>query len=109
MTRGTRAIVQGRLRQRSYETKEGEKRTVYELEADEVGVSLRSATAKVAKATRTGISLFHDKLTNTTRSNFFSWAIKAAGTRRKSTKYGSKRNRNLWAERFTCTSRPSNC
>ena len=54
MTRGTRAIVQGRLRQRSYETKEGEKRTVYELEADEVGVSLRSATAKVAKATRTG-------------------------------------------------------
>ena len=41
MTRGTRAIVTGRLRQRSYETKEGEKRTVYELEADEVGVSLQ--------------------------------------------------------------------
>ena len=53
MTRGTRAIVTGRLRQRSYETKEGEKRTVYELEADEVGVSLRNATAKVTKATRT--------------------------------------------------------
>jgi single-strand DNA-binding protein len=53
MTRGTRAIVTGRLRQRSYETKEGEKRTVYELEADEVGVSLRNATAKVAKVTRT--------------------------------------------------------
>jgi len=53
MTRGTRAIVTGRLRQRSYETKEGEKRTVYELEADEVGVSLRSATAKVSKVTRT--------------------------------------------------------
>ena len=52
MTRGTRAIVQGRLRQRSYETKEGEKRTVYELEADEVGVSLRSASAKVTRATR---------------------------------------------------------
>ena len=50
MTRGTRAIVQGRLRQRSYETKEGEKRTVYELEADEVGVSLRSASAKVTRA-----------------------------------------------------------
>jgi single-strand DNA-binding protein len=46
--------VTGRLQQRSYETKEGEKRTVYELEADEVGVSLRSATAKVAKVTRTG-------------------------------------------------------
>ena len=54
MTRGTRAIVTGRLRQRSYETKEGEKRTVYELEADEVGVSLRNATAKVAKVARTG-------------------------------------------------------
>jgi len=54
MTRGTRAIVQGRLRQRSYETKEGEKRTVYELEADEIGVSLRNATAKVTKATRSG-------------------------------------------------------
>jgi len=53
MTRGTRAIVTGRLRQRSYETKEGEKRTVYEVEADEVGVSLRNATAKVAKVTRT--------------------------------------------------------
>ena len=37
MTRGTRVIVSGRLRQRSYETKEGEKRTVYEIEADEVG------------------------------------------------------------------------
>ena len=54
MTRGTRAIVQGRLRQRSYETKEGEKRTVYELEADEVGVSLRNASAKVTKAERRG-------------------------------------------------------
>jgi single-strand DNA-binding protein len=54
MTRGTRAIVQGRLRQRSYETKEGEKRTVYEIEADEVGVSLRNASAKVTKAARTG-------------------------------------------------------
>ena len=53
MTRGTRAIITGRLRQRSYETKEGEKRTVYELEADEVGVSLRNATAKVSKVART--------------------------------------------------------
>jgi single-strand DNA-binding protein len=54
LQRGTRVIIQGRLRQRSYETKEGEKRTVYEVEADEVGVSLRSATAKVAKVARTG-------------------------------------------------------
>jgi single-strand DNA-binding protein len=52
LTRGTRAIVSGRLRQRSYETKEGEKRTVYEIEADEVGPSLRNASAKVTKADR---------------------------------------------------------
>ena len=54
LQKGMRAIVTGRLRQRSYETSEGEKRTVYELQADEVGVSLRNATAKVTKATRTG-------------------------------------------------------
>jgi single-strand DNA-binding protein len=53
LSRSARAIVTGRLRQRSYETREGEKRTVYELEADEVGVSLRNATAKVSKVTRT--------------------------------------------------------
>jgi single-strand DNA-binding protein len=52
LTRGMRVIVQGRLKQRSYETREGEKRTVYELEADEVGPSLKSATAKVTKAQR---------------------------------------------------------
>jgi single-strand DNA-binding protein len=52
LTRGMRVIVTGRLRQRSYETKEGEKRTVYELEVDEVGPSLRNATGKVTKATR---------------------------------------------------------
>ena len=52
LTRGMRAIVTGRLRQRSYETKEGEKRTVYEVGADEVGVSLRSATAKVTRVKR---------------------------------------------------------
>jgi single-strand DNA-binding protein len=53
LTRGARVIVTGRLQQRSYETKEGDKRTVYELQADEVGPSLRTATAKVTKATRT--------------------------------------------------------
>jgi single-strand DNA-binding protein len=52
LQRGMRVIVQGRLRQRSYETKEGEKRTVFEVEVDEVGPSLRSATAKVTKAQR---------------------------------------------------------
>ncbi|MGH7743956.1 MAG: single-stranded DNA-binding protein [Candidatus Dormibacteria bacterium] len=52
LTRGARVIVQGRLRQRSFETKEGEKRTVVELEVDEVGPSLRYVTATVNKATR---------------------------------------------------------
>ena len=52
LQRGMRVIVQGRLRQRSYETKEGEKRMVYEIEVDEVGPSLRNASAKVTKSTR---------------------------------------------------------
>ena len=54
LTRGMRVIVSGRLRQRSYETKEGEKRTVYEVEVDDVGPSLRNASAKVAKVNRSG-------------------------------------------------------
>jgi single-strand DNA-binding protein len=54
LQRGMRVIVQGRLKQRSYETKEGEKRTVYEVEVDEVGPSLRNATAKVNKTQRQG-------------------------------------------------------
>ena len=54
LQRGMRVIVQGRLRQRSYETKEGEKRTVYEVEVDDVGPSLRNASAKVAKVSRSG-------------------------------------------------------
>ncbi|MFI9507152.1 single-stranded DNA-binding protein [Nocardia sp. NPDC052566] len=54
LTRGSRVIVSGRLKQRSYETREGEKRTVVELEVDEVGPSLRYARAKIAKANRGG-------------------------------------------------------
>jgi len=54
LTRGMRVIVSGRLRQRSYETKEGEKRTVYEVEVDDVGPALRYATAKVTKVSRGG-------------------------------------------------------
>ncbi|MFF5439771.1 single-stranded DNA-binding protein [Streptomyces achromogenes] len=49
LQRGMRVIVQGRLKQRSYEDREGVKRTVYELDVDEVGPSLRNATAKVTK------------------------------------------------------------
>ena len=54
LTRGTRVIVSGRLRSRTYDTKEGEKRTVVELEVDEVGPSLRYATTKVSKTSRGG-------------------------------------------------------
>ena len=54
LQRGTRVLVTGRLKSRSYDTKEGEKRTVMELEVDEVGPSLRYATAKVNKTQRGG-------------------------------------------------------
>jgi single-strand DNA-binding protein len=54
LTKGSRVIVSGRLKQRSYETREGEKRTVVELEVDEIGPSLRYATAKVNRASRGG-------------------------------------------------------
>jgi len=54
LTRGARVIVTGRLKQRSFETREGEKRTVVEVEVDEIGPSLRYATAKVNKASRSG-------------------------------------------------------
>jgi single-strand DNA-binding protein len=54
LQRGMRVIVQGRLKQRSYETKEGERRTVFEVEVEEVGPALRHATAKVTKTQRQG-------------------------------------------------------
>ena len=54
LTKGMRVILTGRLKQRSYETKEGEKRTVFEVEVDEVGPSLRNATAKVTRTQRAG-------------------------------------------------------
>jgi single-strand DNA-binding protein len=56
LTRGSRVIVHGRLKQRSFETKEGEKRTVVELDVDDVGPSLRWASAKVNKTSRGSLS-----------------------------------------------------
>lgn len=56
LVRGSRVIVTGKLKQRSFETREGEKRTVVEVEAEEIGPSLRYATAKVNKAHRSGAS-----------------------------------------------------
>jgi len=54
LTKGMRVIIEGRLKSRSYETKEGEKRTVIELEVDEIGPSLRYANAKVNRTQRSG-------------------------------------------------------
>jgi single-strand DNA-binding protein len=54
LTKGSRVIATGRLKQRSYETKEGEKRTAIELEVDEIGPSLRYATAQVTRAASGG-------------------------------------------------------
>ena len=54
LQRGMRVVVQGRLKARTYETREGEKRTVFEIEVDEVGPSLKYATAKVTRTTRSG-------------------------------------------------------
>jgi single-strand DNA-binding protein len=54
LTRGMRVIVSGRLKARSYETREGEKRTVFEIDVDEVGPSRKYATAKVTKTSRSG-------------------------------------------------------
>jgi single-strand DNA-binding protein len=54
LTKGTRVVVQGRLKQRSYEDREGIKRTVFDLDVDEVGASLRNATAKITKTTGRG-------------------------------------------------------
>lgn len=54
LQKGMRVMVQGRLKQRSYEDREGVKRTVFEVDVDELGVSLRNATAKVTKASGSG-------------------------------------------------------
>ena len=54
LTKGMRVIVQGRLTQRSYETREGEKRTVVELQVDEIGPSLKYASAKVTRTPKSG-------------------------------------------------------
>ena len=60
LQKGMRVVVQGNLRSRQYETREGEKRTVYEIEADDVGPSLKSATAKVTRTQRSGASSYGD-------------------------------------------------
>ncbi|WP_086565318.1 single-stranded DNA-binding protein [Streptomyces africanus] len=83
LTRGMRVVVQGRLSQRSYEDKQGVKRTVYELEADEVAVSLRSATAKVEKTGGSGKGRQHFEETRRQTSQVARqdpWASDVPGT-----------------------------
>ncbi len=80
LTKGTRVMVTGRLKQRSYETKEGEKRTVFEVEVDEVGPSLRNATAKVTKAARqTGTGYSAPASTTPTASGDDPWSAAPVG------------------------------
>jgi single-strand DNA-binding protein len=66
LTRGARVVVHGRLKQRSFTTKEGEKRTVVELDVDEIGPSLRYATAKVTKNGKTTPSTVNPSLATST-------------------------------------------
>ncbi|GAB3580582.1 single-stranded DNA-binding protein [Calidifontibacter terrae] len=70
LTRGSRVIVSGRLKSRSFDTKEGEKRTVMELDVDEIGPSLRYATAKVNKTQRAGGSNFGGQQGGNSGGNF---------------------------------------
>jgi len=80
LTKGMRVIVSGRLKQRSYETKEGEKRTVFEVEVDEVGPSLRNATAKVTKTARqTGTGYSAPATTGATASTDDPWSAAPVG------------------------------
>ena len=60
LQKGMRVVVQGNLRSRQYETREGEKRTVFEIQVDEVGPSLKYATAKVTRTQRSGASSYGD-------------------------------------------------
>ncbi|MFB9686149.1 single-stranded DNA-binding protein [Amycolatopsis plumensis] len=68
LTRGARVIVQGRLKQRSFQTKEGEKRTVVELDLDEIGPSLRYATATVTKNAKNAASTVNPDLATSTHT-----------------------------------------
>jgi single-strand DNA-binding protein len=68
LTRGARVVVQGRLKQRSFQTKEGEKRTVVELDVDEIGPSLRYATADVTKNAKNATAKVNPELVTSTHT-----------------------------------------
>jgi single-strand DNA-binding protein len=76
LTKGMRVIAQGRLKSRSYETKEGEKRTVIEFEVDEIGPSLKYANAKVTRTQRSGNNGGgHGGNSTPSASNAGGWAV----------------------------------
>ena len=79
LTKGARVIVTGRLKQRSYETREGEKRTVMEMEVDEVGPALKYATAKVNKVQRGGGGFGESSGGGATASSDDPWASSPSG------------------------------
>ena len=79
LQKGSRVIVTGRLKQRSYETREGEKRTVLEMEVDEVGPSLRYATAKVNKVSRGGGGFGESSSSAASSSSDDPWAASPSG------------------------------
>ena len=90
LQRGMRVIVTGRLKQRNYETKEGEKRTVYEVEVDDVGPSLRNASAKVNRASRgSGEGGFSGGNNNRSGGGSYSGQSASGG--------GGNRNEDPWA------------
>jgi len=92
LQRGMRVIVTGRLKQRNYETREGEKRTVYEVEVDDVGPSLRNASAKVNRASRgSGEGGFSGGGNNNNRSGGGSYSGQSASGG------GGNRNEDPWA------------
>ena len=96
LQRGMRVIVTGRLRQRNYETKEGEKRTVYEVEVDDVGPSLRNASAKVNRASRgTGEGGFGGG--NNRGGGYSGGQGQGQGQSQGSSSGGSSRNEDPWA------------
>jgi single-strand DNA-binding protein len=79
LQKGMRVIVQGNLRSRQYETREGEKRTVFEIQVDEVGPSLRYATAKVTRTQRQGGSPYGGGQGSSGPSDNDPWATPAQG------------------------------
>jgi single-strand DNA-binding protein len=79
LTKGSRVIVTGRLKQRSYETREGEKRTVVEMEVDEVGPALKYATAKVNKVSRGGGGFGGDSGGSAAAASDDPWASGSSG------------------------------